>query len=273
MTLEKAPLGHKSEYPQHYAPELLFPVARAENRAQLGMADGVWLWEGEDLWHGYELSWLKPSGLPQVAMVTLRVPARSPYLIESKSLKLYLNSFTQEVLPSWAAVQRRLVDDLSRTAGAQVAVALKRVDEAQQLAGAPAGSELLDDQDIEIQCYEPDGRLLRTVGEVEVEERLHSHLLRSRCPVTGQPDWGTLWLHYCGRALDRAGLLRYIVGFRQHQDFHEHCVERIFVDLMSHCTPARLSVGACYTRRGGLDINPWRSTEAGPSPDLRLARQ
>lgn len=273
MTLEKAPLGHQTDYPEHYSPDVLFPVHRAENRSRLGLANGTWCWQGEDLWRGYELSWLHPSGLPQVALVTLRVPVHSPFLIESKSLKLYLNSFYQETVPSWSDLEARLVEDLSRVAGAAVDVVLQPVDRPQQLDGAPAGSRLLDDQSIEIHQYEPDAGLLRTVGDTKVEERLHSHLLRSRCPVTGQPDWGTLWLHYRGRALDHAGLLRYIVGFRQHQDFHEHCVERIFVDVLTHCEPSQLSVGACYTRRGGLDINPWRSTETGRAPDWRLVRQ
>ena len=272
MALDHAPLGKTSDYPEHYAPELLFPVPRDDNRRRIHLEDGRWPWFGEDLWQAWELSWLRPSGLPEVAWGEFRLPAASPSLIESKSLKLYLNSLNQEVFSSHEQVQETIQRDLSSACGAQVGVILFSIDRSMTATGRPPGAVLIDDEPLEMVGYDYCPEVL-AAGRDTVTESLCSHLLKSNCPVTGQPDWGTLQVDYTGPAIDRAALLRYVVGFRQKQDFHEHCVETVFTDLMAACRPQRLTVSARYTRRGGLDINPWRSTEAGEAPRLRLVRQ
>ncbi|MFC4258884.1 NADPH-dependent 7-cyano-7-deazaguanine reductase QueF [Marinobacter lacisalsi] len=272
MALDHAPLGKTSEYPEHYAPELLFPVPRDDNRRRIALDDGRWPWFGEDLWQAWELSWLRPSGVPEVAWGEFRLPAASPSLIESKSLKLYLNSFNQEVFSCHDQVQETIHRDLSSACGAQVAVTLFSVDRGMTAAGRPEGAVLIDDEPVENVGYAYCPDVLAAGGDT-VSESLCSHLLKSNCPVTGQPDWGTLQVDYTGPAIDRSALLRYVVGFRQKQDFHEHCVETVFTDLMRACNPEHLTVSARYTRRGGLDINPWRSTDPGEAPRLRLVRQ
>jgi len=272
VTTELGPLGRKSPYPEDYDPRLLHPVDRAQARDELGV-DGAWPWFGEDLWQAYEVSWLAPGGLPEVRMAQIRIPAGSPCLIESKSLKLYFNSLNNLRLSGEAALVARLEKDLGRAAGAPVEVRLMSVDSGVQLVGRPQGYELLEAEPVEITRYVPDPALLTPGAGPVSRERWCSHLLKTNCPVTGQPDWGTLLIDYQGQPLCRGSLLRYIVGFRHHQGFHEHCVERIFLDLMRQCHPRRLTVSAHYTRRGGLDINPWRSTERGSAPGHRLARQ
>ncbi|PXX97344.1 NADPH-dependent 7-cyano-7-deazaguanine reductase QueF [Halomonas sp. LBP4] len=271
-TLEHAPLGRESAYPEHYDAGLLYPIARAANRAPLGIDEGALPFVGEDEWHAFEVSWLNARGKPMVAVARFRLPVDSPNLIESKSWKLYLNGFNQTRFDSRAGVIDTLVADLSAAAGAPVSVELFDVDDA-VLAPQRLPGESLDDLDIEVSDYTPSADHLR-VGEEIVEETLHSHLLKSNCPVTGQPDWGSVLIRYRGPKLDREGLLRYLIGYRQHQDFHEHCVEHIFTDLMTRARPERLLVLARYVRRGGLDISPWRGTpgERPPEP-LRLARQ
>lgn len=272
MALENAPLGKASEYPDHYDAGLLFPIARLENRQRIGLNDGRWPWFGGDLWQAWEVSWLRPGGVPVVAWAEIEFPAESPALIESKSLKLYLNSLNQTVYTGTETVRDLIEADLSTACGASVNVTLHSVDEGAQAEGRPAGYELIDDEPVTDVVYEYAPQSLVTGTEV-VSEKLCSHLLKSNCPVTGQPDWGTVLIDYRGPKLDRAGLLRYIVSFRQKQDFHEHCVETLFTDLMSHCKPEILTVTARYTRRGGLDINPWRSTRADARPGPRLIRQ
>ncbi|MGE4533457.1 NADPH-dependent 7-cyano-7-deazaguanine reductase QueF [Halomonas sp.] len=271
-TLADAPLGRESAYPEHYDAGLLYPIPRAANRAPLGIEEGALPFVGEDEWHAFEVSWLNARGKPVVAVARFRLPADSPYLIESKSWKLYLNGFNQSRFASRQAVIEILERDLPRAAGATVSVALFAVDD-EALAPRRLPGECLDDLDIAIDDYTPSAEHLR-VGDEVVEETLHSHLLKSNCPVTGQPDWGSVLIRYRGPRLDREGLLRYLVGYRQHQDFHEHCVEHIFMDLMARARPERLLVLARYVRRGGLDISPWRATpgERPPAP-LRLARQ
>ncbi|WP_413615027.1 NADPH-dependent 7-cyano-7-deazaguanine reductase QueF [Halomonas cupida] len=271
-TLEHAPLGRESDYPEHYDPGLLFPIPRAANRAPLGIEEGNLPFIGEDEWHAFELSWLNRKGKPIVAVARFRLPAESPNLIESKSWKLYLNSFNQTRFDDHAAVIETLTRDLSQAAEAELCVDLLAVDDA-ELAPRALPGECIDDLDIEVESYTPSVAHLK-VGDEIVEETLTSHLLKSNCPVTGQPDWGSVMIRYRGPRLDRHGLLRYIIGYRQHQDFHEHCVEHIFTDLMHHARPERLLVMARYVRRGGLDISPWRGTpgEVPPLP-LRLARQ
>lgn len=272
MALDHAPLGKSSDYPDHYAPDLLFPVPRDDNRRRIALDDGRWPWFGEDLWQAWELSWLRPSGVPEVAWGEFRLPAASPSLIESKSLKLYLNSLNQEVFSSHEQVSETIQRDLSSACGAQVTVELFSIDRGMTAVGRPDGAVLIDDETVDSVVYDYCPDVLRA-GETVVTESLCSHLLKSNCPVTGQPDWGTLQVDYTGPAIDRAALLKYVVGFRQKQDFHEHCVETVFTDLMQACQPQRLTVSARYTRRGGLDINPWRSTETGEAPRLRLVRQ
>lgn len=271
-TLEHAPLGRDSAYPERYDAGLLFPIPRAANRVPLGIAEGALPFVGEDEWYAFELSWLDERGKPRVAVARFRLPADSPRLIESKSWKLYLNGFNQTRLASREALVDTLERDLSAAAGAPVSVALFDVDD-EALSPERFPGDCLDDLDIEIDGYTPDAGLIE-VGEEIVEETLHSHLLKSNCPVTGQPDWGSVMIRYRGPRLDREGLLRYLISYRQHQDFHEHCVEHIFIDLLARARPERLLVMARYVRRGGLDISPWRATpgEAPPS-QRRLARQ
>ncbi|MFG6136648.1 NADPH-dependent 7-cyano-7-deazaguanine reductase QueF [Halomonas sp. B23F22_10] len=271
-TLAEAPLGRESAYPEHYDAGLLYPIARAANRAPLGIEEGALPFVGEDEWHAFEVSWLNARGKPIVAVARFRLPAESPRLIESKSWKLYLNSFNQTRLASQDEARAIMARDLSAAAGAPVVVELFGVDD-EALAPRRLPGECIDDRDIEVEDYTPSAEHLAAGDEI-VEETLHSHLLKSNCPVTGQPDWGSVLIRYRGPRLDRDGLLRYLIGYRQHQDFHEHCVEHIFMDLMERASPERLLVLARYVRRGGLDISPWRGTpgEQPPTP-LRLARQ
>lgn len=262
-----SPLGKPTEYRADYAPELLYPIPRQLKRDELGIRNDQLPFVGEDLWNAYELSWLNPRGKPVVAVASFRVPADSPMLIESKSFKLYLNSFNQTVFADLAAVEACLIRDLSSAAGAPVALAIADLRGRPQASiGSPAGI-LLDDLDIDCDCYQPSPQLLRTLPGSPVEETLYSHLLKSNCLVTGQPDWAMVVVRYRGQPIDRAGLLRYLVSFRNHNEFHEQCVERIFCDIRRACAPAALAVHARYTRRGGLDINPFRSTGDFPPPD------
>ncbi|MFC7301058.1 NADPH-dependent 7-cyano-7-deazaguanine reductase QueF [Cognatiluteimonas weifangensis] len=264
MTMPELPLGRAVAYPRAYDPALLYPIPRAQGRAQLGLADGAALpFIGVDRWHAYELSWLDPRGKPQVATLTLTVPADTPRLIESKSLKLYLNAFNATRFDDAAAVRARIAADLSQAAGGPVAVraGLPPLD-----AEADAGV-LLDTLDLDIDDYGPPNRdYLVAAADAVVEETLRSDLLKSNCPVTGQPDWASVRIAYRGPRIGRDGLLRYLVSFRDHAEFHEQCVERIFVDLLARCRPQSLSVEARYTRRGGLDINPWRATPGQTLP-------
>jgi len=273
MSLIHAPLGKSSEYPDSYDPALLFPVARDVNRRKIGLEDGRWPWFGEDLWQGWEISWLRSDGVPAVAWAEILVPAASPSIIESKSMKLYLNSLNQAVFSTAERVGEVIAQDLSSVSGAAVSVRLHSVDEGVRLAGRPEGFVLIDNESVDEIGYEYDPGVLSQSSDEIVTERLCSHLLKSNCPVTGQPDWATLLVEYTGPAIDRASLLRYVVGFRQTQDFHEHCVETIFTDLMARFRPEHLTVCARYTRRGGLDINPLRSTAPDATPGPRLIRQ
>jgi len=266
------PLGQQTVYASSYDPGLLFPIARANTRASLGLSESALPFYGTDLWTGYEVSWLDERGKPIVAVAQFRLPCNSPNLIESKSFKLYLNSYNQSRFAGQEQVRAQMIQDLSAAAGADVSVQLESVADA-QLPIVEAGGECIDALSVTIEHYHPAPALLVT-GEEVVEERLHSHLLKSNCPVTGQPDWATVEIHYRGPKIEREGLLKYVVSFREHQDFHEHCVERMFVDLQARCQPEFLTVFARYTRRGGLDINPWRSSGQGTAPDFeRLVRQ
>lgn len=263
---ESSPLGRAVAYRDTYAPELLFPIARQLKRDELGLRADALPIVGEDLWNAYELSWLDARGKPVVALGEFRVPAASPRLIESKSLKLYLNAFNQQRCASVDEVRATIARDLSAAAGAAVAVVLRPLHERpERRFGYPEG-DCIDALEIDIERYQPCPEVLHAGGE-EVEETLYSHLLKSNCLVTGQPDWGTLVVRYRGPAIDREGLLRYVVSFRGHDEFHEQCVERVFCDLMARCRPRELAVWARYTRRGGLDINPFRASHAGLRAD------
>ena len=271
MDLNALPLGRHVDYPSHYDPALLYPIPRALGRDAIGLHGGALPFIGHDRWHAYELSWLDARGKPRVATATLTVTADSPHLVESKSLKLYLNSFNATRLESDAELLSRIESDVSAAAGApvQVALGLPAID-----GGDAPDAGCIDGLDVDIERYgPPDATLLAADAGDVVQETLSSALLKSNCPVTGQPDWARVSIAYRGPRIDRAALLRYLVSFRDHAEFHEQCVERIFADLLAVARPQRLSVEARYTRRGGLDINPWRATPGHPVPvagrDLR----
>lgn len=267
-------LGKKTEYANQYDPSLLQPVPRSLNRNDLHLGDTL-PFLGCDLWTLYELSWLNNNGLPQVAIGEVAIPATSANLIESKSFKLYLNSFNQTRFSTWADVQARLQHDLSACAGETVHVEVKPLAAYTAQPIVTMQGDCIDDQDITITSYAFDDTLLAdATSDDVVEETLHSHLLKSNCLITNQPDWGSVEITYRGPKINREALLRYIVSFREHNEFHEQCVERIFTDITRYCHPEHLTVLARYTRRGGLDINPYRSTEqAAPSHNQRMARQ
>lgn len=273
MSLTHAPLGQAVAYPSQYDASLLFPIARAHNRASLA-CPGELPFRGVDIWNAYELSWLNRRGKPEVAMATFTIPADSTNIIESKSFKLYLNSFNQTRLDSTAQLQAQLARDLSAAAGGEVGVHLILPEQFAQQHIEELTGDYIDALDIDVDTYTPDASLLRCrPGEV-VSETLASRLLKSNCPVTNQPDWASVQIRYHGQPIDRAALLRYLISFRDHAEFHEHCVERIYTDIMAACQPQQLTVYARYTRRGGLDINPWRSnTSETPPWERRTARQ
>ena len=274
------PLGRHVDYPRHYDASLLFPIDRAQGRAALGIADAALPFIGADRWNAYEVSWLDPRGKPVVATLSLSVPADTPRLVESKSLKLYLNSFNATRFDDAATVRARIGADLSQVAGGVVTVTdglpPMRGDHDAIVDGSILdGSILLDALDVAIDDYgPPNAAHLQADTSDIVEEAFCSGLLKSNCPVTGQPDWASVHIACRGPRIDPAGLLRYLVSFRDHAEFHEQCVERIFVDLMARCGAQSLCVEARYTRRGGLDINPWRATpDRKPPPALRDLRQ
>lgn len=271
---EHSPLGKSSEYIATYTPSLLFPIPRAAKWAELGLTAETLPYQGVDFWNCYELSWLLPSGKPVVAIGEFSIPADSPNIIESKSFKLYLNSLNQTAFSDRAEVQATLVNDLSAAAGKPVTVRVRSLTDIENEGVASLPGVCIDDLDVSISSYDrPQPELLRCDDSRVVEESVHSHLLKSNCPVTSQPDWGSVVVQYRGAALDHASLLEYIVSFRQHSDFHEQCVERIFMDLQRLLKPEHLTVYARYVRRGGLDINPYRSTEKLDVDNRRLARQ
>ncbi|SIO01249.1 NADPH-dependent 7-cyano-7-deazaguanine reductase QueF [Salinivibrio sp. ES.052] len=268
-------LGQQTDYPTQYDPSQLRAVPRELNRQAIGLDKTPLPFTGYDTWTLYELSWLNNNGLPQVAIGEVRLPASSPNLIESKSFKLYLNSFNQTRFESWQHVANALQTDLSACAGEEVDVTLSPLSELEGETIAGLSGECIDHQDISIDDYafNPDWLDGAAQGAV-VSETLHSHLLKSNCLITNQPDWGSVRIAYKGKKINREKLLRYLVSFREHNEFHEQCVERIFMDIMRFCQPERLTVYARYTRRGGLDINPYRTNMGKtPSENNRLARQ
>ena len=273
-SLENTLLGKTVRYSGSYDAGLLMPLMREQKRTELGI-HGDLPFIGVDIWNCYELGWLDARGKPRVALAEFRVPADSPNLIESKSFKLYLGSYAQTRFGDSDSLRAQLAKDLSAAAGAPVSVVLTTATSKQAAVIENLDGELIDDLPIEINFYgPPDPALLQVNPEALVEETLVSHLFKSNCPVTGQPDWASLQVRYKGPRLGRDGLLRYLVSYREHSEFHEQCVERVFLDILTHCQPSRLAVYARYTRRGGLDINPFRCMPGGLLPDnTRTARQ
>lgn len=264
------PLGKPTSYADGYDPTLLVPMARSQSRREQGLPAAP-DWAGVDLWRSYEFSWLNVEGLPRIAGLTLEVDAASPRMVESKSMKLYLNGFAQTRFESEDAVRQRLDVDLGAAFGAAVAA---RLEPLSALAGAVPvlPGTCLDDLPVTTDVYQPDPSLLRC-GARAVAETVHTELFRSVCPVTGQPDWASVLIRYQGSAIDHQALLRYLISFRQHAAFHETTVERIYADIDERCGCERLLVAGYFLRRGGIDINPIRADRAGPWPLIRTARQ
>lgn len=265
-------LGARAAYPDRYDPSLLEPIARQLSRASLPGASRTGnAFFGQDIWTAYELSWLDPRGKPVVALAEFRFPASTPNIVESKSLKYYLNSLNQEVYADLDAVKACIVGDLSAASGGSVEAVFYSPRDL--LPGTYFSGFCVDDLAVDISRFSPDSSLLRVGQDNKLQQQLFSHLLKSNCPVTGQPDWASVWIEYTGREILPESFLQYIVSFRQHQDFHEHCVERIYCDIWQQCQPEYLSVYARYTRRGGLDINPFRSSVERVAPGFRCVRQ
>jgi 7-cyano-7-deazaguanine reductase len=272
LEYENLPLGQQTRYPDKYAPTLLCAIPRANSRGALSLTSGQ-PFTGTDTWNAWDLTWLGRGGRPVAATAEFRVPADSPAIIESKSLKLYLNSFSMSEFESTSRVAATLAADLSACAGSEVGVKVTEVTNTEARVVSCLAGDCLDSIDVDCDTWDVSAALLRADFDNIVTEDLHTHLLRSLCPVTGQPDVGSLQISYRGPKLDRAALLQYVVSYRQHQDFHEACIERMFVDLASRCAPENLTIHARYQRRGGIDINPFR-TNCGERPlNLRLWRQ
>ena len=267
-------LGKATHYDSHYNPDRLHPIPRAASRQAIGIDPTRLPFVGFDCWTHYEVSWLNTKGKPMVAIAEIFYDCHSPNIIESKSLKLYFNSLNDMTFESIDELTHTLEQDLSHRVGSTVAVHIKCLhDIDKQILLSQMDGTPIDQLDIECDIYDVDSTLL-TTHDMAVTETLCSNLLRSNCPVTNQPDWGSVQIQYQGPQIDRANLLRYLVSFRHHNDFHEQCIERIFVDIMTHCQPKQLTVYGRYTRRGGLDINPYRSTDPlSPLYQPRLIRQ
>ena len=273
-SLSALKLGQNTEYKSQYDASLLQPVPRRLNREGLGIVEQQPFNQGADVWTCYELSWLNSNGLPQVAIADVEIDFKSENLIESKSFKLYLNSFNQTKFASIEEVEQILTRDLSQCASGQVSVRIHKLADYTNQPIVNFAGECIDEQEIQIESYVFSNQYLENIAEDEiVEETLVSHLLKSNCLITSQPDWGSVQIHYVGKRLNREKLLRYLVSFREHNEFHEQCVERIFTDLMQFAKPEKLTVYARYTRRGGLDINPFRSNFESVPVNLRMARQ
>ena len=267
-------LGKEVAYISDYSPELLTPIPRKLTRDDIGINHPL-PFSGVDIWNAWELSWLQSNGLPVVASGKIEYSADSEFLVESKSFKLYLNSFNQTRFSNITDVKQRIIDDLSNIINSEVKVTLYTENHADQ-ALLPESGICLDNQDIMITDYQltPE-HLLNSTNEddKDVSEQLYSHLFKSNCMVTGQPDWASIFINYTGATISHSSLLKYLISYRNHQAFHEPCVERIFVDLMRYCKPSSLSVYCRYTRRGGLDINPFRSTTDQIPSNARIWRQ
>jgi 7-cyano-7-deazaguanine reductase len=268
--VNSSPLGHETTYVNQYDPSLLYPIDRHLNWQERGVQRDSLPFKGVDLWNAYEISWLNLEGKPIVRIGEFRIPAHSSHIIESKSFKLYLNSFNLTKFASEKEVLVKMQHDLSQAAGAQIQVKLFKVNEASPIERLQG--ECIDDLPLTVVHYTPAPECLVTSQRV-VEESLISHLLKSNCPVTGQPDWASIQIRYKGPAIDHTGLLAYLISYREKGDFHEQCVENIFMDIWQRCKPQKLTVYARYLRRGGLDINPYRSSIASEPTNPRLSRQ
>ena len=268
-------LGKKSDYDATYNPEKLYPIPRAPKRIALGIDPANLPFFGIDCWNHYEVSWLNEKGKPMVAIAEMIYDCSSPMLIESKSLKLYFNSFNNTHFKNTTKLEMLIKKDMEARVEAPVLITISPLE---TLKNAPLlhsfFGENIDELDIECSTYQVDASFLQ-VSEQVVEETLCSDLLKSNCLVTNQPDWGSIQIIYKGKKINREGLLKYLISYRNHNEFHEQCIERIFIDIMRHCKPESLTVYGRYTRRGGLDINPYRTTEKTPfeGKNTRLIRQ
>jgi 7-cyano-7-deazaguanine reductase len=269
---DDVPLGKVSDYPRTYTPSLLRSIERGPLRAALGI-EGSLPFHGQDTWNCFEFSWLNSKGRPQARIVKIEAPCKSPAIVESKSMKLYLGSFAQTVFATPAELLMTLNSDLRLAFRMPVIIELIGADQSPDpIARLPGRS--LDDIDVDCDVYHWCPDLLEVEpGAVTVRETLHTNLFRCVCPVTGQPDWASIMVQYVGHRIPPTALLRYLVAFRDHAAFHEATIEQIFVDLMQRCAPEQLTVYGRFLRRGGIDINPFRSTEQAAAPSVRVNRQ
>lgn len=266
-------LGKKSEYARSYNPDLLYPISRREKRQEIGINPDKLPFYGVDCWNHYEVSWLNDKGKPMVGIAEIIYDCHCPKLIESKSLKLYFNSLNNKKISNVETLESLVKQDLEKRIEGAVKIQILTLDKANACTIQTFTGESIDGLDIDCSVYTVDPVLLR-VEEEEITEALYSDLLKSNCLITNQPDWGSVQIVYTGKKIQREGLLKYLVSFRNHNEFHEQCIERIFVDIMQYCKPSSLSVYGRYTRRGGLDINPYRSTGKADFPgNFRLVRQ
>lgn len=268
-----SPLGKSSSYISEYTPSLLFPIPRKMKRDEIGVP-AILPFSGFDTWNAYEVSWLNTKGKPIVAVVQFDISCSSMNIVESKSFKLYLNSFNNTKFNSVEDVKSILERDINHVVDGTTSVKIFKLDDLFGFKMEKFIGESLDDYDVTCDTYHINSEYLSCKPDDLVDESLCSNLLKSNCLVTGQPDWGSVQIKYKGPKIDRVGLLKYIVSFRDHNEFHEQCVERIFMDIMERCNPESLTVEARYTRRGGLDINPIRSTgNISPAENIRMVRQ
>ncbi len=270
--MTELPLGKTTGHPDRYAPDVLCRIERADNRERIGLGAALPFY-GADIWNAWDLTWLGPGNQPRAAVAEIRIPADSPGIVESKSMKLYLGSFAMSAYPSADALRGVIATDLGACVGADVAVRVEPLDTAGTPGAQNLPDESLDRMNVPCSVWEVEAGVLASDADTVVSEELHTDALRSLCPVTGQPDLGSVLVRYEGPKIDRSALLRYIVSYRGHQDFHESCVERMFVDIEKHCAPQKLTVYARYQRRGGIDINPFRSNFEDDADNLRLWRQ
>jgi 7-cyano-7-deazaguanine reductase len=272
--MQKLKLGEKSDYNPHYQPDVLFSIPRKAKRDEIGVPDNLPFY-GFDLWNHYEVSWLNEKGKPVVAMAEITYDCTTPNIIESKSMKLYFNSLNNTKFKDKNTVLETITNDIKATVGSTVSVKLTTLNDSNNNnVFVTLEGDCLDELDIACSTYTVNNAFLATENII-IEETLYSNLLKSNCLVTNQPDWGSIQIAYKGKKINREGLLRYIVSFRNHNEFHEQCIERIFMDILNQCQPSALTVYGRYTRRGGLDINPYRST-IKPAKDInnnRLCRQ
>jgi 7-cyano-7-deazaguanine reductase len=265
--------GEKTEYITTYTPSLLESLSRNDKRQALGIAEGALPFRGVDIWNAYEFSWLNNSGRPEVSVAQFHVPCSSANMVESKSLKLYLGSFSQTSFGHRNEVIATIESDLSVATRAPVGVSLFSPEHVLHAGIGVLAGTCLDNLDVEVDEYSWNPDYLEMQNSVVVREALYTNLMQSRCPITGQPDTASVFVQYHGATISHEGLLRYLISYREHAEFSEQIVERIFVDIMNRCSPDRLTVQARFTRRGGIDINPFRSHDENPTTDVRLWRQ